>query len=509
MTFRRVLRFAVVCSIAGSFTACGESGGSGETQTTTGSPNDTSGAPGTDNAGTDGTGTGTSPANTTSTNTGGPAGTEPPDEQGTGEQPDDPNPGFCPEAQPEEGGECMNAFPVACTYGELGCICGEGGWDCYSASDCPAAAPAEGDACELGGMACSYDGLACNCDTEDGWSCSSPCPEAQPSDGGSCRRPTNQSCNYAGGELAAGFMSMADTTCACTDGTFVCFSEENCPVEPPSTGGSCEFPTLDCVYEGSDCACNADGTWDCRTDCPDMFPDDGASCERPEQAVCRYSEEGTILQGGMGGGMGGAAVSTCACTEGAFVCIGSEDCPTAAPTTSDACAGLEGLACDYETSSCSCGDMGWSCQTDCPAAPPEEGVSCERNANQACRYAAGELLAGGGGFGGGGGTQADTSCSCVENAFDCFTPADCPTTLPGEDVECSVTGVRCVVEGQNCTCNGQTDTWNCATPPDPGVETGTEDMNTSGSVTSAPSSEAPTSEAATSEAPADADAGAP
>jgi hypothetical protein len=496
MKLRRVLGFAVVCSIAVGFTACGDSGDNGETQTTSDSPDDdSSGTAGldsvtTDTVTTDGTANQTGPANMSTGDT------ETDSETGGSDDMEPENPGFCPAEQPEEGGECMNAFPIACTYGEQGCVCTENAWDCYSTSDCPAASPADGETCTLGGMACDYDGLDCTCDTTDGWSCSSPCPEAQPSDGVSCRRPSVQTCNYAGGVLAPGFMSMSDATCACSDETFVCFSEANCPADAPTTGGSCEFPTLNCMYEASDCQCNDDGTWECRTDCPESVPADGASCERPEQAACRYAEEGTIIQGGMGMGMGAEVFSTCACREGAFTCVGQEDCPADAPVSGDTCADLDGLACDYEGSSCNCGDMGWTCQTACPAAPPEDGVSCERE--QPCRYAEGELLAsggfGGGGFGGGGGTAADTSCTCVDNLFDCFTAADCPMTLPAEDEACTVTGVRCVVEGQNCTCSGQTDTWNCVTPPDGGMDMSSaeEETDASTNVTTEPESEVST-----------------
>ncbi len=500
MIFRRVLGLVAASSIVG-LTACGESGGDEVAQSGDTSAMDTGTGGTTDAVGSDPNASG--PANTTTTSgtpTNGPEGTD-----GT-EPAVAPNPGFCPDEQPEVGAECMVGFPAACTYADVGCVCGDGVWDCYSASDCPAAAPEDGAGCDLNGMACTYDDLNCSCDTTDGWSCTSPCPEAQPGDDVSCRRSPNQGCDYAAGVLAVGFMSMADTSCACADGTFVCFTDANCPADAPATGASCEFPTLDCAYEASDCECNADGTWECLTDCPAAFPDDGASCERPEQAVCRYDDAGGLVQGGMG--MGGAAASTCACSDLTFTCIGQEDCPTDAPSTGAECADLGGLACGYEGSNCTCGDTGWTCQTECPAAPPADGVSCERNENQPCRYTEGELLAGGGGgFGGGGGALADTSCTCAENAFDCFTPADCPTALPAADEACTVSRVLCVVEGQNCTCNGQTDTWTCNMPPDPdaGVDPGTEGMDseTSGAeTTDVVSSEAPS----TSQEPLDAGA---
>lgn len=499
MISRRVLGLVAASSIVG-FTACGESSSDEVAQTGDTSAIDTNTGGTTDALGSEPNPSST--ANPTTTNSTATTGNE-----GTGGQEPGvaPNPGFCPDEQPEAGDACMAAFPAACTYDDVGCVCGDGVWDCYSASDCPAAAPAEGASCDLNGMACSYDQLGCSCDTTDGWSCTSPCPESQPDDGVSCRRSANQSCNYAAGALAMGFMSMADTSCACTDETFVCFTDADCPTEAPTTGGSCEFPTLDCSYANSDCECNADGTWECLTDCPAAFPDDGASCERPEQAVCRYNDEGGLIQGGMGMGMGGAAASTCACSDLAFVCLGQDDCPTEAPSTGAECTDLAGLACAYDGSNCTCGDTGWNCQTQCPAAPPADGISCERSENQPCRYAEGELLTGGGGgFGGGQGTLADTSCTCADNAFDCFTPADCPTALPAADEACTVPRVSCVIDGQNCTCNGQTDTWTCNVPtePDAGVSPTTEgiDPDTSG---------AETSDSASSEVPNPLDAGAP
>lgn len=484
MNFRSIVRIAVVCSIGSSLGGCGESGGSGETTQTTTSPGGSGDTVPTDGSEADPGASGGGNNTTTPAGNTNPTTTNPDDGSGGMDSGDTPNPGFCPETQPEAGAECMVGFPAACNYADVGCVCGDGVWACYSESDCPDAAPADGATCDLNGMACTYDDLGCTCDTTDGWTCNSACPDMQPTDGMSCRRSANQSCNYAAGALAPGFMSMPDTTCACTDGAFVCFSDANCPAEAPTTGAACEFPTLDCEFTGSNCRCDADGTWQCQTDCPETLPADGASCERPEQAACRYDDMGAAVQG-FGGMGGGDVASTCTCTDLAFVCIGQEDCPAEAPATGGECANLTGLACDYEGSSCNCGEEGWTCQTECPAAPPADGASCERPEQAACRYAEGELLAGGGGFGGGGGAQADTSCACVENAFDCFSPEDCPTTLPGEDEACTVTGVLCVVAGQNCTCSGRTDTWTCVVPSEAGAPAMTEAPETTAEATSA------------------------
>ena len=168
MTIRHVLEFVVVGLVMGGVTACGDSEGDGETNQTTGSPTNSSdggsgGGAGTDTTTTGTTGTTTTTTGTTTTTPG--TTTSGDDGTGTSEPTDNPNPGFCPDEQPEAGAECMVGFPAACTYAEVGCVCGDGVWDCYSASDCPAAAPADGDGCDLNGMACSYDGLGCSCDT--------------------------------------------------------------------------------------------------------------------------------------------------------------------------------------------------------------------------------------------------------------------------------------------------------------------------------------------------------
>ncbi len=384
---------------------------------------------------------------------------------------DGPTPGVtgppgCPDDQPVAGAECMFGFPVACTYADGGCVCNEGAWDCYAEADCPDASPEDGASCDLNGMACSYADLSCSCSTEDGWECRTPCPEAQPADGEVCRRPVQAGCDYADGAVVQGFMNMADTTCACGDGTFTCFTEADCPADAPSTGLGCDFPTLECDYDATQCECSEDGGWTCITDCPEAFPADGAACDRPEQAICRYDEAGELAGGGGGGGFGGgfgggASDSACTCVNLQFECVTQEDCP-AEPATGDDCAGFTGIACAYDGSNCTCSDMGWTCQTECPTAPPADGGSCSRSENQPCRYdAEGALLGGGGGQGGG--AQADTTCTCTEEAFSCVSTADCPTAQPTAGEACDLAGVVCPFDGENCICSTMSDEWVCFT----------------------------------------------
>ncbi len=461
MTMRRqgpILALGVLLGIAA---ACGSSSSDDVGVTT--NPN-TGGSP---DAGTssDNTETGSDDVNTPT-----------PDDSGADNQ-FDGNPGFCPEGPPAEGAECMTPFPASCSYDDGGCVCNEGAWKCYSDADCPATAPDQGATCDLNGMECGYDdNVNCYCDDADGWGCQAPCPQAQPTDGDSCVRPVNSSCNYAGGSIVQGGgfgnannQGMPDTNCACSDGAFACFTQDDCPTAPPSSGESCDVPTLNCEFEGGNCACDGDGSWNCFFDCPETFPDDGAACDRPEQAVCRYGE-GTLVQGGgMFGGGNQGSDSACSCSDLKFDCISEEDCPASAPSSADECAGLNGLACDYGDLSCACGNMGWNCQSACPAAPPETGDSCARSPNQPCRYGEGALLMGGGMMNN---AAADNTCTCIEEAYSCFTAEDCPAATPEAGSACEQPGLFCAIDDQNCFCSTNSNSWTCfmpMTPPDNGA----------------------------------------
>lgn len=364
----------------------------------------------------------------------------------------------CPGEKPQEASECTRMIPGACTYDDGGCVCVDGAWDCYSDADCPASAPEDAATCTLGGMACAYDdGLNCNCSAMNGWSCSTPCPEAPPASDATCRRPATSTCRYADGAIVQGGFGKADTTCACEEGTFSCFSQEDCPAAAPENASACTFATLACPYDDRQCTCT-DDAWSCVTECPEAVPSDGAQCLRPAGANCRYLE-GAVVEG-----FGGKSDTTCACDEGAFNCFGQEDCPTAAPANDEACE-FQTLSCSYEGAQCNCGESGWSCTTECPAAVPAQDSACSRPEQATCRYDEGMLVQG---FG-----AAEAVCACREEKFDCLTQADCPATAPASEAECmGLSGLACAYDGQQCTCgqNGWTCQTECpAAPPTAGA----------------------------------------
>lgn len=273
----------------------------------------------------------------------------------------------CPAEKPEVGAACMRRGGpggAVCTYGTDSCLCDANAWACYSQTDCPASAPDDAAACDLNGMACAYDTLRCTCSTMNGWACQEPCPQEQPDNDAECRRPAASTCRYQAGMVVQGFMGMADATCACNDGKFVCFSQDDCPADVPSTGDACDLPTLSCAFTGERCTCNPNGGWACTTDCPATPPADGDACERSPQQACRYN--GDVLAQGM------QADSTCTCNDMEFTCLSQADCPTTQPTAATAC-DLPGLSCPYDTENCRCGAMSgmWGCFT--PGGNPGAG----------------------------------------------------------------------------------------------------------------------------------------
>ena len=263
----------------------------------------------------------------------------------------------CPPTEPEVGTECMRRGGPgsgACTYGGDSCLCNANAWACYSQKDCPASAPDDAAACDLNGMSCAYDTLRCTCSTMTGWTCQEPCPQAQPDNDAECRRPTASTCRYQAGMVVQGFMGMADTTCACNDGKFVCFSQADCPANAPTTGDSCDTTTLSCAFTGARCTCDPNGSWTCTTDCPAMLPADGDACERTPQQTCRYN--GSVPAQGM------QADATCTCRDMKFECLTPADCPDTRPDNASTC-DLLGLSCRYDNESCRCGTMSgtWNC----------------------------------------------------------------------------------------------------------------------------------------------------
>jgi hypothetical protein len=195
----------------------------------------------------------------------------------------------------------------------------------------------------------------------NGWTCLEPCPQAEPADDTSCRRPAGFACRYQAGMVVQGFMGMADSTCACNDGKFNCFSQADCPAAAPSTGDACDTTTLSCAFTGERCTCGTNDTWTCTTDCPATLPADGAACERTPQQACRYN--GDALAQGM------QSDATCTCNDMKFTCLTQADCPATQPATATACE-LPGFTCRYDSESCRCGTMSgmWTCYGGFPGA---------------------------------------------------------------------------------------------------------------------------------------------
>ncbi|HET6335572.1 MAG TPA: hypothetical protein VFG30_20240, partial [Polyangiales bacterium] len=77
----------------------------------------------------------------------------------------------------------------------------------------------------------------------------------------------------------------------------------------------------------------------------------------------------------------------------------------------------------------------------CPAGKPSATDSCTPSMGN-CKY-------------------ADEMCDCVQgmNTWACWSPADCPASVPAEMSACPTTGMSCTVAGAGCTCTA--DGWNC------------------------------------------------
>ncbi|HET9956898.1 MAG TPA: hypothetical protein VFQ61_20520 [Polyangiaceae bacterium] len=369
----------------------------------------------------------------------------------------------CPSAPPAADAACRRAVNRTCRYAEgalvqgfgtpdTTCACNESKFSCFSQDDCPAAAPENTSACTMNTLSCEYDDRQCTC-TNGEWNCVTDCPEAEPSDGAVCMRPENATCRYAEKALLQGFGGKADSTCACADGKFSCFGQEDCPAAAPSSGGTCEFASLACSYTGAQCSCSNDNTWRCTTDCPAAPPAQDAACDRPETSVCRYND-GALAQGGFG-----AAEALCACRENKFDCLTKADCPATAPANQAECPDLTNLSCSYTDQTCTCGMNGWTCQSECPAKAPAAGAACSRPVTSACLYVAGSLVESG--------TDPESTCVCASNAFVCYTDADCPAAQPESNAACEKPGLECAFGDQNCRCRTSTNAWSCNAAPPP------------------------------------------
>ncbi|MFZ5894842.1 MAG: hypothetical protein ACOY0T_27525 [Myxococcota bacterium] len=272
------------------------------------------------------------------------------------------NPNACPTEKPEAMTACTRRSGQPCTYADGGCVCTDQLWACYSSTDCPAAAPANAEACTFNGMQCAFADLVCSCSTNNGWTCETPCPSGVPSATEACVRATNRTCRYdATGAPVTGGGGTVETTCSCVNGTYTCVSQADCPTDVPTNSSACSAVTLNCRYTGAQCTCATGGTWACTLDCPAATPTAGDACQRPADQACRYSG-GALVTGG-----GGAIDASCTCQNGVFACATTADCPAAAPEDASACT-LSGITCNYAATSCRCrtSTAQWSCMTSDP-----------------------------------------------------------------------------------------------------------------------------------------------
>ena len=274
------------------------------------------------------------------------------------------------------------------------------------------------------------------------------CPDEKPAAASACTRFGGQPCTYD------------DGGCVCNDELWECYSSADCPSSAPADAEACTLNGMECAFDPLVCRCSVDDGWSCETPCPSMVPAAATECMRDENRACRYDADGGPVNG-----PGGMAETTCTCTDGAFNCVSQADCPAELPTNASACM-FPTLSCDFDGGNCTCEeDETWSCALDCPEATPADGDSCQRSADQSCRYGAGVLVQGGGQ----GGSAVDTSCACVDGAFDCSTAADCPATVPADASACTLSGITCPydAEATSCRCRTSTAEWDCSMS-DPG-----------------------------------------
>ncbi|HEY8926445.1 MAG TPA: hypothetical protein VIU64_18815, partial [Polyangia bacterium] len=134
-------------------------------------------------------------------------------------------------------------------------------------------------------------------------------------------------------------------------------------------------------------------------------------------------------------------------------------CPSSLPA--GACA-IEGLACPYATTKCTCKAGTWTC-SDCPPArppppttmPPPDGDRCFDPF--ACRY------------------DPDTGLPSSNGALTCSCGAcgQCPAAHPTPGAACADPRLACGYGAEICACDAtRGSTWTCLTPTCPAAPTG-------------------------------------
>jgi len=226
----------------------------------------------------------------------------------------------CPAAQPQDGEKCSLFAPGNCDYGSFCC-------------------PGDDGEC-VPDKSCYCDGIASYCyDTFISIPCPSVCPETPPNNMDSCDIDSRFQCNYGDAFTCEnsneefGMISFDfEKQCTCYNGTFSCYNNacpEPCPEVEPVPGSSCSpFESFSCGYDeyccdGADsdncvakteCYCQYDLTTvcyepsiNCPSQCPDVKPENGQSCDMEERLTCTYDE-------------GMCPSSECSCVKGVYVC---------------------------------------------------------------------------------------------------------------------------------------------------------------------------------------------
>jgi hypothetical protein len=166
----------------------------------------------------------------------------------------------CPDAVPENGSACTSGRGECMIAGQI-CTCSEDTsalpltaytWSCWNPANCPAAAPAEQEACDAVGMECPYEStleeLDCEC-TATGWDCGrQACPASVPAVGEACE----------GGD---GVCTFGAQTCDCQRRAWVCWDPATCPAAP-AHAAACTIEGMLCPYTGGECECE-DAAWSC------------------------------------------------------------------------------------------------------------------------------------------------------------------------------------------------------------------------------------------------------
>jgi hypothetical protein len=296
-------------------------------------------------------------------------------------------------------------------------------------ANCPAQAPAEGDACTTAELECAYASTECTCEASGAagtieWDCTAGgqmCPSAEPTTGDACT-PGRGDCMFGA------------RICDCLNDTslWVCWDPAtDCPAAQPAEQAACTLVGIECEYDGQgpgggDCECTEAG-WDCGGQfCPAAEPASASTCE-PGRGECMY----------------GARICECLNDADTWACWDPADCPATQPAEQATCDPI-GMECDYEAqggNDCDCTDTGWDCGAQfCPADAPTPAAECE-GGDGVCSYGATNV------------------CDCDNSVWVCWDPADCPATVPTEATACTTEGVICNYDASECECDDLA--WQC------------------------------------------------